>query len=82
MATKGKFGNSWKASGIVHSYKRSIEMANVLDFLVRLKTVKKGGTGLPSRGLRDELLSEHLGPEMLWKLNQVHRARKRHGGTP
>jgi len=55
-------------------------MANVLEFLVRLKMVKKGGAGLPPRHLRDSLLAEHPGAAMLSKINQVHRARKKRGG--
>lgn len=55
-------------------------MTNFLDFLIRLKTVGKAGTGLPPRQMREALLTEHLGPAMLAKLNQVHRARKKRGG--
>jgi hypothetical protein len=54
-------------------------MANVLDFLIRLKTVRKGGAGLSPRRMRDALLAEHMGPVMHAKLNQVHRARRRRG---
>lgn len=52
---------------------------SVLDFFIRLKTVKKGGAGLPPRQMRDNLLAEYLGPAMHAKLYQVHRARKRRG---
>ncbi|MBI4115794.1 MAG: hypothetical protein HY447_04365 [Candidatus Omnitrophica bacterium] len=55
-------------------------MSNVLDFLIRLKTVKKGGAGLPPRRMRESLLAEHMGPAMHAKLNLVYRERKRRGG--
>ena len=55
-------------------------MTNVLGFLIRLKTVKKGGAGLPPRPMREGLSTEHLGSPMLAKLNQVHRARRKRGG--
>ena len=55
-------------------------MTNILDFFMRLKTVSKGGAGLPPRRMRDALLAEHLGPEMHAKLNQVHKSRKKRGG--
>ena len=48
---------------------------NLLDFFIRLKTMK-GGAGLPPRRMRNTLLSEYLGPEMHAKLNQVHRAKR------
>jgi len=54
-------------------------MANVLDFFFRLKTVNKGGAGLPPRKMKDTLLTEHMGPEMHAKLNQVNRARRKRG---
>lgn len=54
-------------------------MTNVMDFLIRLKTVGKGGTGLPVRQVREVLLAEHMGAEMHAKLNQVHRARRKRG---
>ena len=54
-------------------------MTNVLDFLVRLKMVGKGGAGLPTRQVRDALLAEHMGPAMHAKLNQVHRAKRKRG---
>jgi hypothetical protein len=50
---------------------------NMLDFLIRLKSVRKGGAGLPPREMRDPLMSEHLGPAMHAKLRQVSRARKK-----
>jgi hypothetical protein len=50
---------------------------NLLDFLIRLKSVKKGGAGLPSREMRDSLMAEHLGPVMHAKLRQASRARKK-----
>ena len=56
-------------------------MSHALEFLMRLKTLKKGGAGLPTRKMREKLLAEHLGPAMLAKLNLVHRARKKHGET-
>ena len=55
-------------------------MTNVLDFFIRLKTVRKGGAGLPPRGMRDALLAEHMGPLMHAKLHLVHRARRKRGG--
>lgn len=55
-------------------------MANILDLLIRLKTVRKEGTGLPSRRMRDQLLAEHMGAEMHAKLNLVYRARRKRGG--
>ena len=54
-------------------------MTNVVDFLIRMSTVRKGGVGLPPRWMRDSLMTEHLGPVMLAKLNQVHRARRKRG---
>ena len=54
-------------------------MTNVLDFLIRLKTVRREGTGLPPRSMRDGLMAEYLGPAMHAKLNQAHRARKKRG---
>lgn len=55
-------------------------MTNVVDFLIRLKTIKRGGAGLPPRRMRDAILTEHLGEGMHAKLAQVYRARKRRGG--
>ena len=54
-------------------------MTNMLDFFIRLKTIKKGGAGLPSRGMREALLTEHMGSAMHAKLNLVYRARRRRG---
>ena len=54
-------------------------MTNALDFLIRMRTSKKGGVGLPPRAMRDSLMAEHLGPAMLAKLGQVYRARRRRG---
>ena len=54
-------------------------MTNILDFLIRLKTIRKGGTGLPPRWMRNSLMAEHLGSAMLTKLGQVYRARRRRG---
>ena len=54
-------------------------MTHVMDFLIRLKSVRKGGLALPLRHMRDALLTEHLGPEMHAKLNQVYRERRRRG---
>lgn len=55
-------------------------MSNVLDFFIRLKMVRKGGMGLPPRGMREALLAEHMGPAMHAKLHLVHRARRKRGG--
>ncbi len=55
-------------------------MTNMLGFLIRLKTVGKYAAGLTPRRMREGLTAEHLGPVMLAKLNQVHRARKKRGG--
>ena len=55
-------------------------MTNVLDFFIRLKTIKRGGAGLPPRGMRDAILAEHMGPAMHAKLYLVHRARRKRGG--
>ena len=55
-------------------------MSSMLDFLFRLKGMRKGGAGLPPRRMRDELLAEYLGTEMHAKLHQAYRARKRRGG--
>ena len=55
-------------------------MTHVLGFLNRLKSIKKGGAGLPPRRMRDSLLAEHLGPAMHAKLNLVYRARKKPSG--
>lgn len=55
-------------------------MSNPLDFFIRLKTVKKGGAGLPPRGMREALLTEHMGAVMHAKLNLVNRARRKRGG--
>ena len=54
-------------------------MTNVLDFLIRLKTVRKGGPGLTPPRMREGLVSEHMGPAMHAKLNLVYRARKKRG---
>ena len=54
-------------------------MSNVLDFLIRLKTLRKGGAGLPPREFRDSLLAEYLGAEMHSKLHRVYRARRKRG---
>ena len=54
-------------------------MSGMIDFLIRIKTLKKGGAGLPPRWMRDSLMSEHMGPDMLAKLNQVHRAKRKRG---
>lgn len=54
-------------------------MSNMLDFLIRLKMIKKGGAGLSPRHMREALMSEHLGAGMHAKLNRVYRARKRRG---
>lgn len=54
-------------------------MTNFVDFLIRLKSMRKGGAGLPPRPMREELSAEHLGPAMHAKLNQVHRSRKKRG---
>ena len=54
-------------------------MLGMFDFLMRIKTLKKGGAGLPPRWMRDSLMSEHMGPDMLAKLNQVHRAKRKRG---
>ncbi len=54
-------------------------MSNVIEFLLRLKMVGKGGAGLPAHQLRDVLLAEHMGAEMHAKLNQVYRARRKRG---
>ena len=54
-------------------------MTNVVDFLMRVRMVGKGGAGLPPRWMRDSLMAEHMGPVMLAKLNQVHRARRKRG---
>ncbi len=54
-------------------------MTHVLGFLNRLKSIRKGGAGLPPRRLRESLLAEHMGPAMHAKLNQVYRARKKPG---
>lgn len=55
-------------------------MTHVLGFLNRLKSIKKGGAGLPPRRMRDSLLAEHMGPAMHAKLNLVYRARKKPSG--
>lgn len=55
-------------------------MSNPLDFFIRLKTMKKGGAGLPPRGMREALLTEHMGAVMHAKLNLVNRARRKRGG--
>lgn len=54
-------------------------MTNVLDFLIRLKTMRKEGNGLPPRSMRDSLMTEHMGTEMHAKLNQVYRSRRKRG---
>ena len=54
-------------------------MTNVLDFLIRLKTVKKGGAGSMPQSLRDALFAEYLGPAMHAKLNHVSRTRRKLG---
>lgn len=54
-------------------------MTHVIDFWNRLKNVKKG-FGLPTRRMREALLTGYLGPEMHAKLNLVYRARKKLGG--
>ena len=54
-------------------------MANMLDFFLKLKTINKWGTGLNPSKMRDSLLSEHRGPEMHAKLNQVHRSKRKRG---
>lgn len=55
-------------------------MTNVFAPFDRLKTVRKGKIGLhPSREWREALFSEYLGSEMLAKLNQVYRSRRKHG---
>ena len=56
-------------------------MTNVLDFLIRLKTIRKGETGLSPRRMRDALNAESLGPEMHAKLNHVYRAARRKRGS-
>lgn len=55
-------------------------MTNVFDFLIRLKTVKKGEAGLPPSQMRNGLLAEHLGAPMLAKLSQVDRSRRKRRG--
>ena len=55
-------------------------MTNVLDFFIRLKMARKGGAGLPPRGMRDAILAEHMGPAMHAKLHLVYRARQKRGG--
>lgn len=54
-------------------------MTSVFDIFLRSRTMKKGGAGLPPRRMRDALLTEHLGPAMLAKLNQIYRLRKGRG---
>ena len=55
------------------------DMTNIFDFLIRLKTVKKGGSGLSPRPMRDALLAEYMGRAMHAKLNQAYRARRKRG---
>lgn len=52
-------------------------MSHALSFWMRLKTIRKGGDGLPPRRMRDALFTEYLGPNMHSKLNQAYRARKK-----
>lgn len=52
-------------------------MSRALSFWMRLKTIRKGGAGLPPRRMRDALFTEYLGPNMHSKLNQAYRARKK-----
>ena len=52
-------------------------MSNVLSFLIRLKTIRKGEAGLTPRKMREALLAEHLGPLMHSKLNLVYRDRRK-----
>lgn len=54
-------------------------MTNMLDFLIRLRTVRKEGIGQPPRSMRDNLEAEHMGPAMHAKLNWVYRERKKRG---
>lgn len=54
-------------------------MTNMLDFLIRLKTIRKEGIGLTPRRMRDTLQAEHMGPAMHAKLNWVYRERKKRG---
>jgi len=54
-------------------------MTHLMEFWNRLKSAKKG-FGLPTRRMRDDLLTGYLGPEMHAKLNLVYRARKKLGG--
>lgn len=56
-------------------------MSNVLDFFLKLKSVGKAGIGLLPQGMNEALLTEYLGPLMHKKLHQVHRARKKRGGS-
>lgn len=56
-----------------------MKMTNVMDFLIKLKTIHKSGAGLPPRKMRDDLLTEHMGSTMHAKLNQVNRARRKRG---
>ena len=54
-------------------------MSHVIDFFIRLKTIRKGGAGLPPRTMRSALMTESMGPAMHAKLYQVHRDRKKRG---
>ncbi len=54
-------------------------MNHVEDFMVRMKMNRKGGAGLPPRWMRESLMTEHLGSDMLKKLNLVYRARHKRG---
>ncbi len=54
-------------------------MNHVEDFMVRMKMIRKGGAGLPPRWMRDSLMTEHLGSDMLKKLSLVHRAKQKRG---
>lgn len=54
-------------------------MTNMLDFLIRLRMVRKEGFGLPPRRMRDNLQAEHMGPAMHAKLNLVYRERRKRG---
>ena len=54
-------------------------MTSILEFLIQTRMTKKGGAGLPPRWMRDDLMTEHMGPAMLAKLNRVHRAKRKRG---
>lgn len=54
-------------------------MDQIEQFMVRMKMVRKGGAGLPPRWMRDSLMTEHLGSDMLEKLNLVNQAKRKRG---